>query len=293
MREKRFTAEGDDSPLLWGLAKQRRSHTDDDLLHLPNLEDESVSKDPYGEFFSVDAPNLEFKKWEDRKMAYLRVRSFFPEKVQEDNPQLLEFYSAINAHDTLIIDIRGNGGGTDQYWRENIVSPLAKNELEAQFFYVSRQGKYVNRFSSHGKSAPKNTIPCVPPEVQTHEFIDPVQHEVHIEKSDTPFNGRVYLLIDWWVYSASESFASFAKESGFATLVGITTGGDGRTAMPVFFVLPNSKLVVRIASSMGINPDGSANEEAHTSPDIYFEESKWDNDEEIIDFLLEYLEGRK
>jgi len=40
---------------------------------------------------------------------------------------------------------------------------------------------------------------------------------------------------------------------------------------------------------MGINPDGTANEETHTSPDIYFEQTEWENDEEIIEFLLEEI----
>lgn len=43
------------------------------------------------------------------------------------------------------------------------------------------------------------------------------------------------------VYSASESFAVFCQETGFATLVGSPTGGDGIGALdPVFLQLPNS-----------------------------------------------------
>ncbi|MCG4564301.1 S41 family peptidase [Anaerosalibacter bizertensis] len=70
------------------------------------------------------------------------------------------------------------------------------------------------------------------------------------------------------VYSAAEGFASFAKASGFATLVGERTGGDGIGIDPLFFSLPNSGLVVAFSSLLCLNPDYTINEEVQTTPDI-------------------------
>jgi len=135
----------------------------------------------------------------------------------------------------------------------------------------------------------KETISCLPPEVKTNKFIDLLESNIQIEKLNTSFHGNIYLLVDRGVYSASESFAAFAKVSHFATLIGTSTGGDGLCYSPIFFVLPNSKLVIRLADSMGINLDGTPNAETHTKPDIYIDFSKYKNNEELIDYLLENL----
>jgi len=80
---------------------------------------ECVSEDPYKEYFKSNAPNLEFKKWEHKRVAYIRIRSFSLEKMEEDKSKLLEFYKSIEDYDVLIIDLRGNEGGNDIYWKEN------------------------------------------------------------------------------------------------------------------------------------------------------------------------------
>lgn len=75
------------------------------------------------------------------------------------------------------------------------------------------------------------------------------------------------MLVDEGVYSASENFAAFCKNTGFATLVGEPTGGDGGIADPMLFTLPESGLVVRFSVFYGLNADGSGNEAAGTQPD--------------------------
>ena len=246
-----------------------------------------ISKDPYEEYFSIDKPNLEFKKWEDKKVAYVKIRSFGGD-IDKDRSKLLEFYKTIKGYKALIIDIRGNRGGPYMYWMNNIVHPLTNKDINVTFFFALRQGKLPKGYLGGTRIPSKSNI-STPPEVKTNNFpsIRRIERSFSKAAAETPFNGDIYLLVDRWVYSSSESFASFAKESGFATLVGTTTGGDGRSASATSFVLPNSNLVIMMAEGMGINPDGTANEETHTSPDIYFEQSEWNNDEEIIEYLLE------
>ena len=84
-----------------------------------------------------------------------------------------------------------------------------------------------------------------------------------------PFRGRIWVLVGPAVYSASESFAVFCQETGFATLVGQQTGGDGIGALdPVFLQLPNSGILVQFTMMFGLNSGGSSSEEAGTTPDI-------------------------
>ncbi len=90
------------------------------------------------------------------------------------------------------------------------------------------------------------------------------------------FKGDIILLVDDLVFSASESFAAFAKDTNWATLVGIPTGGGGISVSPLFFALPKSKLIIRMPALLGLNPDGSANKEKKTTPDIYVEQDPQD-----------------
>ena len=87
-------------------------------------------------------------------------------------------------------------------------------------------------------------------------------------KDPIDFRGKIYLLVDYRVYSSSESFAAFCKDSGFATLVGETTGGDGIGIDPLFFSLPNSGIVIRFSSMMALNGDFTINEEVKTTPHV-------------------------
>ena len=71
----------------------------------------------------------------------------------------------------------------------------------------------------------------------------------------------------------SRKLCILCKINRLATLVGTTTGGDGIIADPALMLLPNSGIIIRFSSCMGLNPDGTANEEYHTTPDIYVEQS--------------------
>ena len=61
----------------------------------------------------------------------------------------------------------------------------------------------------------------------------------------------------------------FCQATGFATLVGSQTGGDGIGALdPILMRLPNSGILIQFTMMYGLNPDGSSSEEAGTAPDI-------------------------
>ena len=60
----------------------------------------------------------------------------------------------------------------------------------------------------------------------------------------------------------------FSKASGFATLVGRNTSGDGIGTDPAYLILPNSGLVVQYSPMYGVTADGTGSEECGTEPDI-------------------------
>ena len=219
---------------------------------------------------------------QENQIANVKIPSFSSSLMAEDNKKLRAFYTEIKDYPYLIIDIRGNGGGSDYYWQKNILEPLLKQKIKVNSYIIHREDSFVKRFFQarlglgnyflRRSKLDLEKLPALPPEVLTDEFADPVQFSYIVSpRQPVGFKGQVFLLIDEGVYSAAETFAMVAKASGFAYLVGTNTGGDGPGFDPIFFTLPNSKLVIRMSASMGLNPNGAANEEYQTRPDLYVE----------------------
>ncbi|MBC7339850.1 MAG: PDZ domain-containing protein [Firmicutes bacterium] len=232
----------------------------------------------------------------DGRVAYMHVSQMTPyEASQGDKAVLNRFYAEIKDVPSLIIDIRGNRGGDDTFWMLNIVRPLATGPVRCSGGSVARSGNYIARFLRANKEFGQTVeglrgegavvdksdlsryltptqIANLPPETLTESFGTIAKQTMVIEPSgEFPYKGRIFLLVDRKVFSAAEGFASFCKSSGWATVVGERTGGDGGGSTPVIMVLPNSRMAIFFPSTMGLNADFTANEETHTTPDVLAE----------------------
>jgi hypothetical protein len=228
---------------------------------------------------SISATNSssysEEKILKENQVAYVKVRSMSGRTLESDGKKILEFFKKIKDYPYLIIDIRGNGGGTDYYWQRNIVEPLI-SDTKSYSVAMAYKGNYIKPFLL-GRGITTKTIDKLP-EYFKSKYASEMERFNASSRSFKPensisFKGKIFLLVDDYVYSSSESFAAFSKASGFAELVGITTGGDGIGIDPCLLALPNSGLVVRFSLDMGINSDGTVNEKEHTKPNIYVETS--------------------
>ena len=80
------------------------------------------------------------------KVAYMRVDSMNMDTKDSDFLEISKFYDKIKGYPYLIIDIRGNGGGGDTYWQDNIVAPLLEKSLSATGRLLFSKGDYVQPF---------------------------------------------------------------------------------------------------------------------------------------------------
>jgi hypothetical protein len=221
----------------------------------------------------VSTSYSEEKILKENKVAYLKVKSMSSRTFEADGKKILEFYKSIKDYPYLVIDIRGNGGGTDNYWQRNIVEPLVSQGISAAVA-MTYKGNYIRPFLI-GRGITTKPIDKLPEQFSS-EYVSAMERFTAASRTIKPRNsvgykGKIYLLVDDYVYSSAESFAAFCKSTGFAELVGTTTGGDGIGIDPCVMALPNSGLVVRFSLDMGINSDGTVNEKVHTKPDIYVE----------------------
>lgn len=216
--------------------------------------------------------NVTSKILEEGKTAYLQIHSFSDSFIDIDAPQIARFFQKIQNYKYCILDIRGNGGGNTVYWCDNLVSSNLRKSCSYNTYQLVRGNKAKEYLKTAGYTlSPISEFPKLPN--TNPDDLAQMQYFIRNTQSCQPqgkpvFKGKFYLLTDGRVYSSAEAFAIFCKDTGFATLVGETTGGDGVGCDPLIFALPNSGVCFRFSAALGLNPDGGSNEEFGTAPDI-------------------------
>lgn len=212
----------------------------------------------------------------DERTAYIKIESFELTRFQKDKEVLESFYEQIRDIPNLIIDLRGNSGGSDLYWQDLIVKPNAKAKLTSERYFLFNQSEITENYIS-ALGVRKKEIDELPEPLLSQykgNFTHYTTDTETFDAADKPYSGTIWVLVDDAVYSSSENFVMFCKNTGFATLVGTSTNGDGGMADPILVSLPNSGLIIRFSMFYGLNGDGSSNEENGTKPDIIVTENE-------------------
>ncbi len=222
----------------------------------------------------------------------VNLPSFSYEKIEIDAERLEGFFREAHEYEHLVLNIQGNSGGSETYWHEHIVGHLINEEI---FYPIVMGFKKSPRLKRLKPGYEENLtyealdLPSLPPELSSGDYVFSRDTNSIAPVNDSKsFTGKIYLLVDEAVYSSAESLAYFCKVTGFAEVVGKTTSGDGIGSDPLLLTLPESGIVIRFTGEMGLNPDGSANEETKTVPDVLL---PGDTPELRLEQLLEKIGG--
>lgn len=195
---------------------------------------------------------------------------------KEEYDTIKTYLDEIKDYPTLIIDIRGNGGGSDLYWSWFLMPLIIDKSYSQKTYGFMKEGTLLSKVRDQEKvkvyTGDKNSDFNFPDEtfnlINDFDYYSTFTAKVSPNKDSIKYEGKIYLLVDKYVYSSSEMMASFAKESEMAILVGEKTGGDGIGSDPMLIDLPNTGYVLRFPKAMGITELGSINELDQTEPDI-------------------------
>jgi len=219
-------------------------------------------------------------------VAQITIHSFSHHNMGPDKEIILPFLQSIGDYEHLIIDIRGNGGGSSNFLPYVVMQYLIDEPISYRSYSFTMGGEHVRRF--YGERHPwagddwdgDFFTPLPDGFLDRFSYMNPDDARIleyhwysvsYIYPSDNrvDFNGKIWLLVDRRNFSAADYAAVVTQQTGFATIVGEPTGGAGIGWSPVVFALPNTGIAGRFQGVYVTCPLGRNGYEYTVQPDIF------------------------
>ena len=153
---------------------------------------------------------------------------------------------------SIVIDIRGNGGGSDntysKFLSKIVQDTLKKKVVVARNFSPYIQAQYHINRDSVLKSNTYTFNPGVPTlKSQEMYYIKQDFNFVVPDSVTLPFDGKIYVLQDKFIYSSASNLSSLANNSKQLVSIGDTPDLlSGLQASTLMMMLPYSKFIFRV-----------------------------------------------
>lgn len=251
------------------------------IIHKPQVETTYAQKDMQKLLPDVEADiPVDAAYLAEIETLYFHFKSFQMSIVERDRHVIRDYAAALGdvPIEHIIFDITGNPGGSTAYWQDNIVALFpGEYTYEQTVFYNDTP---LNRYF-YKDFLDYTPISEFPTDSVLPDFVEQLQLSYYTEIEGTVgqnttslvpelSDAKRWLLTDKTCYSASDQFAHFCKETGWATLVGTATGGDGAVNFtPAMLELKNTGLLVYFSTLTAANSDGTLNAKRGTAPDVF------------------------
>lgn len=189
---------------------------------------------------------------------------------------------------TLIVDLRGNGGGSSIYgdlllYYLDVPSDIRDFSMAIRFsplyreFYPDTYAKYASRYAEKygGKKLSDSLI--VTADFARDDSLDGAyfrhiadsKSDYHIKPERAVFKGNVYFLVGDGTYSSAIILSSLIKDNKLFMIVGQPTRGrPSHYGETLVLKLPNSGIVCRISCKKFFRPDIGKDSEDSLYPDV-------------------------
>ena len=180
--------------------------------------------------------NLTFTNIDDTLIISIKSLGLeYYEQDLEDLQQKLESFKG----NRIVFDLRDNPGGEDIYWY-GLVGMTSFEDYKIEIETYGRGNILADYLKNNDTDFEVN--------VKGDEIL--LTEELEL-KSKHIFNfNNIYIISNENTGSSSDSFVKFAKQTGYATIVGTETSGSGGDGLsPLTFELPNTHLAVLLEST--------------------------------------------
>lgn len=239
----------------------------------------------------------------ERKAVIFQIPTFEHMFIERDKDFFIDYLESLEGAEIkhIIFDITGNGGGSDYYWKENIIAPFG-GSYECVFYLYLKDTPLSREYFLEGQTEAlpiadlptDHMLPAFAENLGLTHFIA-VQWQ---ESNDAIFKKEIleakrWVLVDGKVYSAADTFCAFCKETGWASVVGERTLGDGIGYAPIMETLPNTGLLIRFSDVAGESDEGLLNAAVGTAPDYYTDIRKFEDPLTACKRLIDAETGAK
>ena len=236
-------------------------------------------------------PPVKVTWYADCSTLCITVRTFAHEAVERDRDVIWQAIAQYPDAENIVFDISNNSGGDTGYWMANIVAPFGEDQAFGLRMYYRdspRNRLYVDAIvdAFFAESLPLEEVEAPAAWAEELGLDSVIVGELQIK--GTPkiqSNAKRWVIVNGVVYSSAEAFVCFCKSTGWATVIGTQTGGDGVGFDPALLLLPNSGLLVRFSIVAGESPGGGMNIEG-TAPDVELKTGS-------IGYFLEYIRNER
>ncbi|WP_046246479.1 S41 family peptidase [Hymenobacter terrenus] len=205
----------------------------------------------YADTVALQAKKLPERESDDeKKVAYFKSTGMLYVRVPEMNsewktyfPDTIKQIAKANPIKKVVIDIRGNGGGSDDVGL-NIIKSLIADTIKTQVKILANNSDIIKSRDKLWDGAYEKV-----PYLGNKEYLVIANEAYNIvpDANSIRYPGNVYILQDENVFSAAGTLTAVAGYSSKVINVGSATGSQlGRGIDPLLFRLPNSKVMFRI-----------------------------------------------
>jgi hypothetical protein len=179
------------------------------------------------------------------------------------------------AHDRIIVDVRGNGGGNDMYvhhWMADHV-PAPTTVMSGRGWELGGESLLlwntaVALEAAHGADAVPESVRAKLPTPAPDMVLAEVDGAATLAAGDSPWHGRMMVLTDPRTGSSGETGAWALRQAFGARLAGGRSTGALRFGNITPYLLPRSGMLVRLASTQWVLYDGSSTWSGHDGVEL-------------------------
>lgn len=200
---------------------------------------------------------------QDGKTGYLMIDNSITWRLKKIKFKefLADAFAELRAKNikSLIIDLRGNGGGSmdigfelSRYLTKKKLLPYAQSRrLVRNVAAQPELLKNINTYSDELIETLKNGVPSTSYKKFDDQYFEIIGRESYpaVEPYANNFQGKAFIIADSSNASATFQFLDYVQENKLATIIGQTTGGNkqGINGGNYYFLsLPNSKIEIDI-----------------------------------------------